>query len=42
MSESEKEMTDEELTRAIQESITAALNGESASEEEVREVFSEC
>jgi len=35
-------MSDEELTEEIQESINKALDGEGASEEEVREAFSDC
>lgn len=37
-----KSMTDEELAESLQESIERALNGESASKEEVEEFFSEC
>jgi len=40
--DNEKKMTNDELAEEIQESIEAALNGESASKEQVEEFFSEC
>lgn len=37
-----KSLTDEELAESLQESVERAINGESASKEEVEEFFSEC
>ena len=35
-------MTNKELAEEIRESVEAALSGESASEEQIEEFFSEC